>query len=188
MGSSIYRNPNIKSVKEFVDHYIKTCPGYTLIDRAIYGSQVFSVYKKNADESHFIMLDLVSREDGCWILKSMDEASGSYYLDCPIRLLKLSTWDHPAAVAWRNNCMVYHANNAMMKNATAKLKAGDTLELYSNQSVVTFEHALAGTRRLFVGSDENGNRWRYKINTICIESIKAALVAQNINSNRVALA
>lgn len=68
----------------------------------------------------FLCVDLVECHKGCWGYKDMDETSGPYECDCPLRFLDMVPQPEGQYVAdFRQRVRDYHAKKNERKNAAA---------------------------------------------------------------------
>jgi hypothetical protein len=87
------------------------------------------------DTSRFVVLYLLHQSDGCWGYKSMDEAMGPYYYDCPQSVIDAcGPTSNNYAQAWRDKVIAHRRHNADRKALVATLKRGDVVSLDDDDS------------------------------------------------------
>lgn len=85
-------------------------------------------------KNQFISLFLLSKNDGCYAYKPMDESCGPYYYNCPLTYID-SVEKHGGEVDaitrnWRQSVKDYHQNAKLKKQAVKSLAPGMKLKLY----------------------------------------------------------
>lgn len=84
--------------------------------------------KTTGDE--VVVLFLIEKQGAYWSCKSMDETSGPYYYDCPLKLLGMTKGtDHENSVNWRKRVRYYHAHVQWINDMWPKIGVGDRLLL-----------------------------------------------------------
>jgi hypothetical protein len=105
----------------------------TLLDHAIRGNRLW-VLAKPKDQPPFIILFLLEKCNGCWGYKDMDETTGPFYYDCPLRFLDQSP--EPTDVrhshgdsgrTWRDHVREHHAASKLRRQQRPKV--GDVIVL-----------------------------------------------------------
>lgn len=153
---------NYGSVKEYAEHEIKCSDKYKLLDRSIYGKEVYSLYENIETGERFITIDLVTHSDGQWCIKSMDETCGPYYYNCPEYILVQSTCNKPLAVEWRKTCRELRIKKRKTMEAAKKLKANDKIQ-YKDNRVLTYLYPYNKSCTWIVCLNHEGKRYKYKV-------------------------
>ena len=114
---------------------------------------VWDIIQKGKPTQRVIELCLLSREDGNWGYKGMDESMGPYYHKCPLRFLDMVPTTNEK---WREGVKGYWSHKEAYKN----LRAGMTVQLRDCKipSVkLSFKQGHA-----WAGIDEQGQLWKIK--------------------------
>lgn len=98
-------------------------------------------------------------QESGWGYKDLDESMGPMVNDCPEKILKLSTCQHPTAVKWREGCRARRKATREATRYLRSLEAG-TMVNYSGSEV---EFRFLHSPTFFVGKDSKGNLYRYRI-------------------------
>lgn len=115
---------------------------WEVLDHSLRGNCLWKVvrYKKNDKEEIFIALDLLAyrKGDGAGY-KDMEESSGPYYYNCPLKFLEMvpekprtpqqAEWDkqYHNGLSWRDRVRAFHAGK--LKRAKIEHKEGQRWEL-----------------------------------------------------------
>lgn len=110
-----------------------------------------------------------------WGYKDLDESMGPMVNDCPEKILKLSTCQHPGAVAWRERCRAVRKAKREATKYLRGLEAGTMVDYGGSPVEFRFVHSPT----FFVGKDKAGNLYRYRTRYIEVpENAKAASASQ----------
>jgi hypothetical protein len=110
------------------------------VDHAIVGNTVWAVKKIPDREDippeyrgkRFIACFLIrgNGEPGFrWGYKDMDESSGPYYYDCPLRFLEAVPDPGGYATKWREKVVAWHRSKAARRARVAALRVGEQITL-----------------------------------------------------------
>lgn len=135
---------------------------YTVLRHATVGNHLWlAIDKRPADGSapqRAIVLCLLTKRDGIWGYKDMDETMGPYYYDCPLSLLALFPAPSPDAGAWRDQVRDYHGAKAVAAAARKQITPGVTIECDG----CTPNRLMVVSVRPLAGQDANGRLYRIK--------------------------
>lgn len=119
--------------KQLTDDLLKvTNTGYKMIAKACTSNRLWVVYE-NPEGYRYITLFLLSKRDGNYGYKPMDEHMGPYYYDCPLKLLEIAEPQQPHTMGkfWRNNVRTYWDDKN--KAISLKLKVGQPVLVYNKE-------------------------------------------------------
>lgn len=124
MGWLFYARDKAEIVKELAsDGETCKCLRYTVRGNVFYG--VYEVVKPGEPVARFIGVHLLSKSDGRWGYKAMDESMQPYYYDCPLEYLIYSTQEDAGSKAWREKVKEHHA----AKKVKRSIRCGDIVRL-----------------------------------------------------------
>lgn len=110
-----------------------------------------------------------------WGYKDIDESMGPSVADCPERILKLSTCEHPGAVEWRERCRAVRKAKREAKKYVEGLSAGDMVSYGGSEIEFRYLHSAT----FFVGKNREGKVYRYRVRYMDLpETEKAASASQ----------
>jgi hypothetical protein len=110
--------------KSFVQEILANM-GERVVDHAVVGNHLWTLYRDDEFERLVIGLDLLRKHDGCWFNKSMCEYMHPYYYDCPLRLIRAA--DEPVsetATEWRKAVEKWHEEKVQARKRAAQLAPG----------------------------------------------------------------
>lgn len=168
-----------KSVKEYAEYELKHSDKYKLLERSIYGKEVYSLYEKIENGLRFITVDLVTHGDGEWCRKSMDETCGPCYYNCPEYILVQSTCNNPLSVEWREACRELRRNKRKLIEAAKQLKKNDVVKYYDENLIYLYPYNKSGSQ--IVCLTENNERYRYSVKKFKPEWL---IPQKNLNENK----
>lgn len=151
------------TAKEYVLHRVLENWTCELVDISVQGNTAYLALKTKAGDVMGLVL-LLSKYQGEWGYKDVDECMGPCETKCPKRILdKLSPTDSQYANDWRQACY-----DRIKAPKQVGLKHGDWIELNrpmsfrdgSSQQTLQVQYVESWPRnkRLFIGS--NGRRYR----------------------------
>lgn len=149
------------SVKQYAEYELKGSKEFKLLERSIYGKEVYSLYENTISGVRFIMVDLITHSDGEWCIKSMDETCGPYYYNCPEYILVQSTSMQPTAIEWREACRNIR-NLKRKKIEVAKKLVVDDIVLYRGKKL-TYIRPYNKSYSQIVCRTEEGELYRYPV-------------------------
>jgi len=154
---------NYVNIKEFADAELKpkSKSEYTLIDRSIFGNEVYLLLEHKLTKEKVINVVLVNRNAGEWLYKEMSESVGPYYYNCADRLLVQSTCRYPDAIIWRNKCTEMRLKKNRNLRAAKELKGGEILK-YEGEELIYVRPYNKSYGQLVCTTVENGKPYRYK--------------------------
>lgn len=112
------------SRKELVDHLVRNEGGKPVVDHGGSGNEFYTLMEV-APNDFLIVQWLLACSDGQWGYKGVSEDMGPVRVNCPERLLKKSTCQHPNAVKWREQCRQVREGKREAKRKLSALKRGD---------------------------------------------------------------
>lgn len=115
----------------------------------------------------YIVLSLLSNDDGGWGHKDMTEDMGPNYYDCPLSLLKMVPCpDSPYAREWRRKVREHHDRKNALSRMSKSIEVGDIV-FFKKRSipyaeiVSTTGYGRRGTTRSLTGK-YNGQKYRVR--------------------------
>ena len=111
------------SKKQLVDYIVSFTQ--KLVTKRVVGNHLWMVVE-DSEGTNVIALYLLSAYRGEWGYKSMVEASGPYYYDCPLALLEKAP---EANIQWRAEVRNYHKAKAARTAYVKSIGVGDVVEL-----------------------------------------------------------
>lgn len=121
-----------------VNHVISTDlwgANFTILEHAVRGNRVWVLAEYAQGEKvgqRFIALFLLSRHEGEWAYKDMDESCGPYHFDCPISFVKcareINAPVSDIAKTWREKVIKYHSDLNTKRKSKATLAPGMKLK------------------------------------------------------------
>ena len=106
-------------VQEILDHNFGPSSKFTLLDRSLRGNRLWVLVQSHGHDPAIGLFLLQRGRDGCWGYKDLDESSGPYYYDCPLRWLNqapeplMRTGSHlGSGRTWRDFVRDHHAQQA----------------------------------------------------------------------------
>lgn len=135
MGWTFDTLPSTKSdyVKRLLADSFSPPNPCTCLDHALRGNRLW-VLAKPKDQPPFICLFLLERTNGCWGYKDMDESTGPYCYDCPLKFLDQAPepanayGDHRGSGrTWRDHVREYHAASRLRRQQRPRV--GDVIVL-----------------------------------------------------------
>ncbi len=135
---------------------------WNCLAHSLRGNSLWSVWERLNSESgesiRYIRLDLLSyaSQHGGYGYKSMSEACGPYYYNCPLKFLEMAP---VANQEWRDKVIANHAKLKTIKATASKVRIGDIMELLPTCSIkaVKIERQI---KKSFIGSDKSGKSWK----------------------------
>jgi len=106
--------------------------GDRVVDHAVVGNHLWTVFRGDSSGRLMIGLDLLQKDGGVWCNKELDESMYPYYFDCPLRLLWVA--DEPVsetAAEWRKAVQRWHEERAQARKRAAALAPGMVVEVGS---------------------------------------------------------
>lgn len=158
---------------ELVKHLLDPAqtPKYTLLDHALVGNRLWTLYQDKETEERTIGLCLLSggpRGSGPpgrdWGYKGMTESWGPYHYDCPERLLARSTCQDSHAPQWREDCRTWRKEQARRARWLKSLKHGDTMYLDDGRTLTYVVPSCSRHVRgnYVIGRTEDGHYYRWR--------------------------
>lgn len=131
-----------------------------IITHSVVGNNLWKAIEveENGKPMVVIHVDLMSSHKGLWGYKSYDEASGPNAVNCPQRILKLSTCDTGYAREWKERAWAYHQGKSQ---ARKEINVG-RLVFFGNEEY-RLEHNL-GRKGWHVIRTRDGMLFRMKAN------------------------
>jgi len=111
------------------------------VDHTLAGNEFWSVMEAT-DGEKVVVLFLLSKEQGSWGYKVMDESQGPYYVKCPLRYLDMTT--APVGLTdydWRGKVRAYHRAQSVKRAARRTEKK----QVYADLGLHQVKDALGGT-------------------------------------------
>lgn len=161
---------NYSSVKDYADCEITGSEKHKLLERSVYGKEVYSLFENVETGMRYIALHLVTRGEGEWCRKDMDESCGPYYYNCPEYILVQSTVTHPTAVEWRELCREKRRLVRDQTEAAKNLKANDVIEYHDKKLTYLYPYNKSGSQ--IVCRTEDGEVYRYPVKKFKLEWLK----------------
>ncbi len=103
-----------------------------ILAHSVRGNRLWTIYQpKGSEADPFILLFLLSRSNGCWGYKDMDETMGPYFFDCPLSFLDIVPEPEKGChlslgetgKSWRDHVREYHAKRR--EDASRRPEVGD---------------------------------------------------------------
>lgn len=178
MGTTYYNksfSSAFKNVKDFFDNHLAknlfvTSEGVnTLLRRSIVGNVVYTLSEhENKQEEgktfKLISVILINKYQGEFGYKDMDESMGPFYYNCPLSMLKESTFESETAINWRKECLDYTIKKKTTLAKVKKLKSnmilGKKYKMVGNLGDVEFLRHYKSNK--FVGKNSNGEIFAYR--------------------------
>lgn len=158
------------SVKEYADYELKGSKDFALLERSIYGKEVYSLYENIKSGDRFIMVDLITHGDGEWCIKSMDETCGPCYYNCPEYILVQSTSMQPMAIEWREACRNIRRLKRKNIDAAKKLVVDDIV--YYRGKKLTYVRPYNKSYSQIVCRTEEGEIYRYPVKEVEFDGLQ----------------
>ena len=147
-----------ESQRDVKNHCLSELENFEVIGHksTSFGKNLWVACKDRKDGKSFIVLFLLSKSDGEWGYKDIDESMGPYAKDCPISLLeKTSGLDSEYSKKWRSQVIEYHEK---LKQLGKDVQIGEIIEVYGKKYEIVDK-----INRHFRGvSLENGRVYRIK--------------------------
>jgi hypothetical protein len=103
--------------------------GQALVAGRTVGNHYYTVTRRPSIPA-YVTLWLLSRRDGAWGFKDVDETAYPYHFDCPVALFSLADPPTtPRAAEWRAACVKTAARTRAVRRLVRKLKRGDVVKL-----------------------------------------------------------
>lgn len=144
----------------FIKDILHPAPGVELLDKAVYGNEVYALYHSLATGNKTIVVLLLKKDKDGWGYKDMDESMGPYYHNCPVRLLNASNCMSETAIKWRDTCRQKAAEKAKVK---ASVRVGYRFE-WAGVAYTLVEIRDRGFRRgkAYIGQSDSGAVYRFQ--------------------------
>ena len=130
--------------------------GFNVLGEKGTADGVWYLVEKNQEK--FIYFGKITKSQGQFFLKTMDESYGPCYYTCPLKFIENAG---PAkseyAKQWREKVIAYQSKSENKK----KLKAGMKINLYGQTYTMVTEYVLGRGSRWIV-KDENGKTYSLK--------------------------
>ena len=162
--ASIYKNGKIDRKAEIEKEFLRTqTEGISYIERA--GSMVGTTYYgawsySDQPDIVFGVVILTRVKDGDFAYKTIHEAEGPVYYDCPPKVLKLLTaTEDENAKEWREKCRVNNERKRKVKSVNLNsLGVGSRLEAEHNGVILHIEKVELGGKEVWLCT-ETGTRF-----------------------------
>jgi hypothetical protein len=169
-----------ESIRDYADQEIKCGENFELLDRSVYGKEVYSLFHNKITGVRFIALHLITHEGNEWCRKDMDESCGPCYYNCPERILVQSNVTDKLAVEWRETCRRLRREKKQKTELVKALKAGDIIE-YKGNNLKFIDYHNKSKSQIICFDIAEGCSYRYRVSEFGMDDLKPK--SQNNNTD-----
>ena len=160
------------SVKDYAQHELNWNGNQTKqLMQSIVSNVVYTLVEVTSGEKQglkFISVDIVKKSDNEWMHKSLSEADGPLYYNCPEKMLKASTDMRELAIAWRNKCRLYRKEKKEIKSVIDNMQSGRVIV---SKIWGRLEYKQKQNTRI-VCTNDKGQTYAYKVSDFSLSELK----------------
>ena len=172
MGFSYTNNPNTSKEDYIAQNILRgwsTAAGsVATLDKSVVGNVVYVLHETRVEgESarRWIGVYRLEKSQGCWGHKDMDETWGTYYYDCPRRILDAAgPTNNETARQWRQDCRSHARRKAARRRLKPEPKAPlvGVARAAGMEIVKVLDPSRFGVKRGIVAKTADGEILRFR--------------------------